>query len=103
MKRWCVAIAVGMAFLFAVAQGSAQVPSRGFTVLLCVVERAGSVPGGSQVNIEIVSDQAVNQSGLRQAVVIVSHGESSSTHVVLYQDVDGNQRLNCSDVVVSVT
>jgi len=103
MKRWCVSIAVGMAFLLMAPQGSAQVPARGFTVLLCVVERAGSVPGGAQVNIEIVSDQPVDQSGLRQAVVIVSHGESSSTHVVLYQDLDANQRLNCTDVVISVT
>ena len=102
MKRWCVSIAVGIASLLLVAHGSAQAPARGFTVLLCVVERAGSVPGGSQVNVDILSDEAVDASGLRQALVTIHHGESSSTHVVLYQD-DGNLALNCGDLVVSVT
>jgi hypothetical protein len=103
MKRLFASIAVGITCLLLAPHGSAQVPARGFSVLLCVVERAGSVPGGAEVNIDILSDEAVNESGLRQAVVTVNHGESSSTHLVLYQDTDGNERLNCQDIVVSVT
>ena len=39
---------------------------------------------------------------LREAVVTVSHDESSSTDLVVYQDTDENEQLNCEDIVIRV-
>ena len=92
------------AWLLSPATVSAQqVGGRGFSVLLCVAEQGGSLPGGAQVNYVIDSDTGPNQDGIGQAIVTINHGESSSTHVVVYEDTNPTGGLNCGDRVISVT
>ena len=98
MKRhlFSVLLATGI-----VAAGTAtiaqQVPGRGFTALLCVAERLGSGPQSPQVGVVVVSDTGSS------AVVTIFHGTTSSTHAVLYDDANESGRLDCGDVIFSVT
>ena len=102
MKRLVMLVAFGVLAIVLVGPSFAQIPARGFSVLLCVAEGAGSGPGNAQVSFEIVPGTDVQIDGdIRQVDVKIHHGESSSDHTVVYED-DGNQHLNCGDAILSV-
>ena len=100
MKRWIIVMMFG---LVAIAQvGSSQeIPGRGFSVLLCVAEQAGSA-GNNQVSISIDSDTGPNADGIGQAVITITHGESESTHLATYEDSNDSGTLDCGDAILSV-
>jgi hypothetical protein len=95
-------ILVGLLAMDFVGMGSAQGPGKGFSVLLCVAEGAGSGPGNAQVSVEVLTETDVQIDGdLREVEIIIYHGQSSSQHIVEYED-DGNEQLNCGDSILSV-
>jgi hypothetical protein len=96
MKPLAFAAAVGMVALTSSTTGSAQVPGRGFSALLCVAERLGSGPQGGQVAVIIADDTGST------AQVTIIHGASSSTHLVAYQDANLTGQLDCGDIIGSV-
>jgi hypothetical protein len=105
MKHAVVLIAIGLFGFGAVGPaGAQQVPGKGLSALLCLVEEVG-VPGNAQISVTIDSD-SVDAEGNGTAIVTITHGApesgSGSTHEVLYQD-DGSGGLDCGDTIVSVS
>ncbi len=99
MNRWRILMASGLATLLLTASGFAQTLSGpGFSVLLCI---ADEVPGQAQVGVEIGDDSV--EGGIGEAEVEITHGRTSSTHDVIYEDSDGSNGLNCGDTILSVT
>jgi hypothetical protein len=101
MKRSIIVITLA---LMAIAQvgSSQQISGRGFSVLLCVAEQAGDA-GNNQVSISIDSDTgASEETGVGQAVITITHGQSQSTHTATYQDSNESGFLDCGDEILSV-
>jgi hypothetical protein len=90
--------AVVITLVFA-APGSAQIPARGLSALLCLagVNGDGSYPISPALTIEVSGDNGSS------ATVHVIHGGDDSTHVVTYSDRDGSGTLNCGDIITSVS
>ena len=100
MKRSIIVITFAV---LAIAQvgSSQQISGRGFSVLLCVAERAGDA-GNNQVSISIDSDTLPVVGGIGEAVITVTHGQSQSTHTATYQDSNETGGLDCGDEILSV-
>jgi len=103
MARAHMVVALGLIVSVASGAALAQGPAgRGLSVMVCIAEQGAALPAGSQVNIVTLSDNETEQEGVREAVVTINHGKSSSTHAVVYQDVDGSESLSCGDAVLGV-
>jgi hypothetical protein len=107
MKRAVVLVAVGLFGFGAIGPTFAQqVPGRGFSALLCLVQQVG-LPGNAQISVTIDSDSGTDNEGNGTAIVTITHGapqsDSGSTHTVLYHDEDGSGQLNCGDTILSVS
>lgn len=102
MKRAIFVALVGFVMLVAVRPGEAQqIPGRGFTGLVCLAGVDGdgtyAVDPAGQFTLEVAGDTGSS------ATVTITHGQTGSTHVVSYIDAVENGRLNCGDVIVTVT
>jgi hypothetical protein len=73
MKRWTIVVVIGLMAITQVGSSlSQQIPGRGFSVLLCVAEKAGDGPGNSQVSISINSDTGPGADGIGQAEITIT-------------------------------
>jgi hypothetical protein len=108
MNRWTILVTVGLLaiLLFGpnpqlVAPSFAQqVPGIGLSELLCVlgVEGDGTYTAAQgEISVTIENDTGSS------ADVTITHGTSSSTHVVTYLDDDGDGMLGCGDTIIGVT
>jgi hypothetical protein len=102
VKRAIFVALVGFVMLVAVRPGEAQqIPGRGFTGLVCLAGVDGdgtyAVDPAGQFTLEVAGDTGSS------ATVTITHGQTGSTHVVSYIDAVENGRLNCGDVIVTVT
>ena len=98
MKRQLFGATLGTAAIaWAASMSAQQIPGRGFTALLCVAERLGGGPQAGQVTVAIANDTGSS------AQVTITHGVTSSTHLLVYQDANETGRLDCGDVIISVT
>ena len=104
MRRTIVLVAIGLFGFGATGPAVAQVPGRGLSSLLCLLQQVG-VPGNAQISVTIVTD-FVDDDRNGTAVVTITHGApqsgSGSTHIVLYED-DGSGGLDCGDSITSVS
>jgi hypothetical protein len=103
MKRSVILVTLAFVGVVLNGPGFAQVPGRGFSVLLCVAQQAGSGPGNAQVSVAITSDTGPNAQGIGQAQVTITHGVTGSTHTVQYHDSNNSGKLDCGDVIISVS
>ncbi len=65
-------------------------------------------PLNGKLTVEAISDvdtgvDSGDGDAIRALTVTVTHGETSSTHVVLYEDNDGTGSLTCQDTILAVT
>jgi hypothetical protein len=93
MKR-AIVLAIGLFGFGAIGPTFAQqVPGRGFSALLCLVQQVG-VPGNAQIGVTIDSDSGADPEGNGTAVVTITHGApesgSGSTHTVLCDDTNSS-------------
>jgi hypothetical protein len=98
VKRVTVFAAVLATFVFA-TPGSAQIPARGLSALVCLagVNGDGTYAISPALRLEVSGDNGST------ATVHVIHGRDDSTHVLTYTDVDSSGTLNCGDVILSVS
>ena len=101
MKRaMLVAVGGGLMLVFA-SPGSAQIPARGLTALVCLAGVSGngtySVGPSGKLIIVVSGDNGSS------ATVHVTHGGDDSTHVVTYDDANGTGELDCGDVIATVS
>jgi hypothetical protein len=108
MKRIVVLMAIALLGFGAIEKPTfaQQVPGRGFSALLCLVQQVG-LPGNAQVSVTIDRDSGADAEGNGTAVVTITHGApqsgSGSTHTVLYEDTNGSGQLDCGDSIQSVS
>jgi hypothetical protein len=98
VKRTTLFAAVIATFVFA-SPGSAQIPARGLSSLICLagVNGNGSYEISPALRIEVSGDTGSS------ATVHVIHGGDDSTHVITYTDTDTSGTLNCGDLILSVS
>jgi hypothetical protein len=103
MKRLIILGAIALLTSLPSGPGFAQQdpPGQGFSDLLCIAEAAGFTAGNGQISLTIDSNSVVD--GIGTAVVTITHGKSSSTHTIVYEDTDSSGTLTCGDVIISVT
>lgn len=107
MKRAVILVAVVLFGFGTIGPTFAQqVPGRGFSALLCLVQQVG-LPDDAQISVTIASDSGPDTQGNGTAVVIIIHGApqsgSGSTHTVFYHDTNGTGQLDCGDAILSVS
>jgi len=103
MKRWIVVIALGVLTSSLVVPGFGQggPGGRGISTLLCLAEEIGFEIGNGHVSVEVDDHGVVD--GIGEAEVTITHGNSSSTHTVVYADANESEDLDCGDAILSVT
>jgi hypothetical protein len=77
-----------------------QIPGTGFSVLLCELPPSGCV---GELCVTIVSDTVDETTDIGEAVVKITHGTTSSTHTVTYEDTNESGSLDCGDTIISVS
>jgi hypothetical protein len=77
-----------------------QIPGNGFSVLLCKLPSGGCV---GELCVTIVSDTVDESNDIGEAVVKITHGTTSSTHTVTYEDLNEDGILDCGDMIISVS
>ena len=77
-----------------------QIPGTGFSVLLCHLPPSGCV---GELCVTIVSDTVDETTDIGEAVVKITHGTTSSTHTVTYEDANEDGILDCGDTIISVS
>ena len=100
MNRTTLFAAAIVTFVFA-SPGSAQIPARGLSSLICLAGVNGNGtyavgPSGALV-LEVSGDDGST------ATVHVTHGRDDSTHVITYIDADASGTLDCGDLILSVS
>jgi Na+/proline symporter len=100
-------VAVKRATLFAAAllmlafarPGSAQIPARGLSALICLagVDGNGTYAVSPALIIVVSGDNGTT------ATVHVTHGGDDSSHVVTYSDTHDTGTLDCGDLILSVS
>ncbi len=77
-----------------------QIPGTGFSVLLCKLPPGGCV---GELCVTIVSDTVDETTDIGEAVVKVTHGTTSSTHTITYEDSNEDGGLDCGDTIISIS
>jgi hypothetical protein len=77
-----------------------QIPGTGFSALLCKLPPSGCA---GELCVTIVSDTVDETTDIGEAVVKITHGKTSSTHTVTYEDSNESGGLDCGDTIISVS
>ena len=101
MKR-AILVAVGGFLMLALARpGAAQIPARGLSSLVCLAGISGNgtyqVGPGDALVIEVSGDNGSS------ATLHIIHGGDDSTHVVTYSDSYTDGKLDCGDLILTVS
>ncbi len=98
MKRITVFAAAVLMLVFA-SPGSAQIPARGLSALICLA----GVNGNGSYEVSPALTIVVSGDNGSTATVHVIHGRDDSTHVVTYSDTHETGTLDCGDLIISVS
>jgi hypothetical protein len=98
VKRTTLFAAAMVTLVFA-SPGSAQIPARGLSSLICLagVNGNGTYEVSPALRIEVSGDNGSS------ATVHVIHGGDDSTHLVTYSDTHSSGTLDCGDLILSVS
>jgi hypothetical protein len=77
-----------------------QIRGTGFSALLCKLPAGGCV---GELCVTLVSDTVDETTDIGEAVVKVTHGKTSSTHTIIYEDTNESGGLDCGDSVISIS
>ena len=98
MKRATLFAAAVVMLVFA-SPGSAQIPARGLSALLCLA----GVNGNGTYQVSPALTIVVSGDNGSSATVHVIHGGDDSTHVVTYSDTHDTDTLDCGDLILTVS
>jgi hypothetical protein len=98
VKRAALFAAAALMLVFA-TPGSAQIPARGLSALLCLA----GVNGDGTYEVSPALTIVVSGDDGSTATVHVIHGGDDSTHVVTYSDKNATGTLDCGDLILSVS
>jgi hypothetical protein len=98
VKRATLFAAAVVMLVFA-SPGSAQIPARGLSALLCLA----GVNGNGTYQVSPALTIVVSADNGSSATVHVIHGGDDSTHVVTYSDTHDTDTLDCGDLILTVS